>query len=291
MEQESWPRAGAVPRNEAHGHGAPRGEPRRSAHDTAYAALDLGTNNCRLLIARPTDSGFRIVDSFSRIIRLGEGISQTGRHFGARDRPRAVGALRICRDKIVAKRAGRTRLIATEACRAAVEPGRISRAGRSRTRHSPRGDRPRDRSDAGGHRLPAVARSARERCDPVRYRRRIVGTGAAGLRSGAAAGCAEDRRMGLAAGRRRDAGRAPRRRACHARILCGDGRRSRGDAGAVRASARRQPRRHASVGHLRHGDDRRRHLPQPAALRPPPGGRHLDERRRRDAAPCSGCWR
>jgi exopolyphosphatase/guanosine-5'-triphosphate,3'-diphosphate pyrophosphatase len=118
MEQQSWPRGGAVPRNEAHGHGAPRGDERRAVHDTAYAALDLGTNNCRLLIARPTDSSFRIVDSFSRIIRLGEGIAQTGR-ISEPAIERALSALRICRDKIVAKRATRTRLIATEACRAA----------------------------------------------------------------------------------------------------------------------------------------------------------------------------
>jgi exopolyphosphatase / guanosine-5'-triphosphate,3'-diphosphate pyrophosphatase len=117
MEQESWPRAGAVPRNEAQGHAAP-GRERKAGHDIAYAALDLGTNNCRLLIARPTDSSFRIVDSFSRIIRLGEGIAQTGRISEAAI-DRALAALRICRDKIVAKRAGRTRLIATEACRAA----------------------------------------------------------------------------------------------------------------------------------------------------------------------------
>jgi exopolyphosphatase / guanosine-5'-triphosphate,3'-diphosphate pyrophosphatase len=119
MEQESWPRRGAVPRNEAHGHGPPRADVRRNPHDTAYAALDLGTNNCRLLIARPTDAGFRIVDSFSRIIRLGEGISQTGLISEAAI-DRALSALRICRDKIVAKRAVRTRLIATEACRAAT---------------------------------------------------------------------------------------------------------------------------------------------------------------------------
>jgi exopolyphosphatase/guanosine-5'-triphosphate,3'-diphosphate pyrophosphatase len=39
-----------------------------------YAALDLGTNNCRLLIARPSGDSFRVIDAFSRIIRLGEGI-------------------------------------------------------------------------------------------------------------------------------------------------------------------------------------------------------------------------
>src|ERR1700742_2040198 len=83
-----------------------------------YAALDLGTNNCRLLIACPSGDGFRVVDSFSRIIRLGEGISATGCISEAAIE-RAIGALSICRDKIQARSAGRLRLIATEACRAA----------------------------------------------------------------------------------------------------------------------------------------------------------------------------
>ena len=88
-----------------------------------YAALDLGTNNCRLLIARQAPlgldtSGFRIVDSFCRIVRLGEGISQGGRlTVAAMDR--AVAALKICREKIQARHVSRSRLIATEACRAA----------------------------------------------------------------------------------------------------------------------------------------------------------------------------
>jgi len=83
-----------------------------------YAALDLGTNNCRLLIACPTGDNFRVIDSFSRIIRLGEGISATGRISDAAI-DRAIAALSICRDKIRAKNATRLRLIATEACRAA----------------------------------------------------------------------------------------------------------------------------------------------------------------------------
>ena len=83
-----------------------------------YAALDLGTNNCRLLIACPTDDGFRVVDSFSRIIRLGEGISATG-YISEAAIERAIAALSICRDKIQSKKAKRLRLIATEACRAA----------------------------------------------------------------------------------------------------------------------------------------------------------------------------
>jgi exopolyphosphatase/guanosine-5'-triphosphate,3'-diphosphate pyrophosphatase len=83
-----------------------------------YAALDLGTNNCRLLIACPAGDGFRVVDSFSRIIRLGEGISATGRISEAAI-DRAIAALGICRDKIQSRKAKRLRLIATEACRAA----------------------------------------------------------------------------------------------------------------------------------------------------------------------------
>jgi exopolyphosphatase/guanosine-5'-triphosphate,3'-diphosphate pyrophosphatase len=83
-----------------------------------YAALDLGTNNCRLLIACPTDDGFRVVDSFSRIIRLGEGISATG-YISEAAIERAIAALSICRDKIQSRKARRLRLIATEACRAA----------------------------------------------------------------------------------------------------------------------------------------------------------------------------
>jgi exopolyphosphatase / guanosine-5'-triphosphate,3'-diphosphate pyrophosphatase len=85
---------------------------------SVYAALDLGTNNCRLLIAAPSGDGFRVVDSFSRIIRLGEGVSTTGRISDAAIE-RAIAALSICRDKIASRKARRLRLIATEACRAA----------------------------------------------------------------------------------------------------------------------------------------------------------------------------
>src|SRR3981189_1331820 len=89
-----------------------------AAGTRVYAALDLGTNNCRLLIACPTGDSFRVIDSFSRIIRLGEGISATGRISDAAI-GRAVAALSICRDKMRTKNATRFRLIATEACRAA----------------------------------------------------------------------------------------------------------------------------------------------------------------------------
>jgi exopolyphosphatase/guanosine-5'-triphosphate,3'-diphosphate pyrophosphatase len=83
-----------------------------------YAALDLGTNNCRLLVARATRDGFRVVDAFSRIIRLGEGITNSGRLSEAAIL-RAVDALRVCRAKMRNRGVGRARLIATEACRAA----------------------------------------------------------------------------------------------------------------------------------------------------------------------------
>src|SRR5215471_16936277 len=95
------------------------GAGRRIAPDGGvYAALDLGTNNCRLLIACPSGNSFRVVDSFSRIVRLGEGISTTGCISEAAIE-RAIAALAICRDKIQSKNAKRLRLIATEACRAA----------------------------------------------------------------------------------------------------------------------------------------------------------------------------
>jgi len=88
-----------------------------------YAALDLGTNNCRLLIARPapaggSQDGFRVIDSFSRIVRLGEGLSKTGA-LSAAAVARTIGALEICRDKMRARGVTRSRLVATEACRAA----------------------------------------------------------------------------------------------------------------------------------------------------------------------------
>ena len=83
-----------------------------------YAALDLGTNNCRLLVARATRDSFRVVDAFSRIIRLGEGITSSGRLSEAAIL-RAVDALRVCRAKMRNRGVTRSRLIATEACRSA----------------------------------------------------------------------------------------------------------------------------------------------------------------------------
>ncbi len=84
-----------------------------------YAALDLGTNNCRLLVAIPTRPGqFRVIDAFSRIVRLGEGLSTTGR-LGDDAMERSIEALKVCAAKLASRPGGRIRLIATEACRAA----------------------------------------------------------------------------------------------------------------------------------------------------------------------------
>jgi exopolyphosphatase/guanosine-5'-triphosphate,3'-diphosphate pyrophosphatase len=94
----------------------------RGASRSPYAALDLGTNNCRLLVARPTADGFRVIDAFSRVVRLGEGLSQSGRLSEAAIE-RTIDALRVCRDKMAARGVTRARLIATEACRAAENGG------------------------------------------------------------------------------------------------------------------------------------------------------------------------
>ncbi|POF29447.1 exopolyphosphatase/guanosine-5'-triphosphate,3'-diphosphate pyrophosphatase [Roseibium marinum] len=96
------------------------GERARNGHHrgSLYAALDLGTNNCRLLIARPEDRGFRVVDAYSRIVRLGEGVGSNKR-LGEAAMDRAIDALANCHRKLADRGVSRSRLIATEACRAA----------------------------------------------------------------------------------------------------------------------------------------------------------------------------
>ena len=111
-------RAGAlIPPPRAEQRTPPAANPRRH-RGPLYAALDLGTNNCRLLIARPHDHGFRVIDGFTRIVRLGEGVSVTGRLSDAA-MERTIEALRQCRNKLREHQPARMRLIATEACRAA----------------------------------------------------------------------------------------------------------------------------------------------------------------------------
>ncbi|MFM2410964.1 MAG: hypothetical protein RL481_1792 [Pseudomonadota bacterium] len=86
---------------------------------TAYAALDLGTNNCRLLIARAAQDGFTVVDAFSRVVRLGEGLNSTGK-ISEEAMDRAIEALTVCADKLKRRNVVLARSVATEACRQAV---------------------------------------------------------------------------------------------------------------------------------------------------------------------------
>ncbi|MGB7035928.1 MAG: Ppx/GppA phosphatase family protein [Xanthobacteraceae bacterium] len=104
-----------IRRDDRRDDGQAHGQPQSAA---TYAALDLGTNNCRLLVARPTADGFRVVDAFSRIIRLGEGVAAS-RRISEAAVARAVDALLVCRDKMRARGVERARLIATAACRSA----------------------------------------------------------------------------------------------------------------------------------------------------------------------------
>ena len=101
---------GGTGQHHAAGSDAPR--------SAVYAALDLGTNNCRLLMARPSRDGFRVVDAFSRIVRLGEGVSSS-RRLSDDAINRTIEALKICSNKMIHRGVKRARLIATEACRAA----------------------------------------------------------------------------------------------------------------------------------------------------------------------------
>jgi exopolyphosphatase/guanosine-5'-triphosphate,3'-diphosphate pyrophosphatase len=94
--------------------------PRGPSRPPLLAAIDLGTNNCRLLIAAPDGGGnLRIVDSFSRIVRLGEGVAQSGALSEAA-MERTVAALKICAQHIRHRRVRRVRAVATEACRQAA---------------------------------------------------------------------------------------------------------------------------------------------------------------------------
>ena len=96
----------------------------------AFAAVDLGTNNCRLLIAEPADHGFHVIDAFSRIVRLGEGLDARGSLCEAA-MARCISALHVCSAKMRRRRVERARCIATDACRRAANGGEfIARAAR-----------------------------------------------------------------------------------------------------------------------------------------------------------------
>ncbi|WP_068879024.1 Ppx/GppA phosphatase family protein [Phenylobacterium sp. CCH12-B4] len=89
------------------------------AEPPCYAALDLGTNNCRLLIAAPAPAGgFRVLEAYSRIVRLGEGLTQSGR-LSEEAMDRALAALKVSGEKVRRRRVAKFRAIATQACRIA----------------------------------------------------------------------------------------------------------------------------------------------------------------------------
>jgi exopolyphosphatase/guanosine-5'-triphosphate,3'-diphosphate pyrophosphatase len=110
------PRSGGGDRRAGNDKGG--GRHGRRERGPFYAALDLGTNNCRLLIAEPAGETFRVVDSFSRIVRLGVGVAQSG-WLGEAAMDRAISALRVCAQKLDLRPMSRVRLIATQACRVA----------------------------------------------------------------------------------------------------------------------------------------------------------------------------
>jgi exopolyphosphatase / guanosine-5'-triphosphate,3'-diphosphate pyrophosphatase len=110
------PQAPATPPPQAVPAASP--DRRRNGRHT-YGALDLGTNNCRLLVARPADEGFVVVDAFSRVVRLGEGLAASGKLSDAA-MDRALGALSICAEKLRRRNVSLARSVATEACRRAA---------------------------------------------------------------------------------------------------------------------------------------------------------------------------
>ncbi len=97
-------------------------QPSKSKELSAYAAIDLGTNNCRMLVAQPNHNGFRIIDSFSRIVRLGEGVSASGR-LNENAIERTISALGVCKSKMRRAGVNKARCVTTEACRRADNSG------------------------------------------------------------------------------------------------------------------------------------------------------------------------
>jgi exopolyphosphatase/guanosine-5'-triphosphate,3'-diphosphate pyrophosphatase len=114
----SEPAVGDAGQRAGYNRGRRRSGGHRREHGPFYAALDLGTNNCRLLIAEPAGDGFRVVDSFSRIVRLGEGVAQDGM-LREEAMERAWSALRVCAQKLKGRPLAGARQIATQALRVA----------------------------------------------------------------------------------------------------------------------------------------------------------------------------
>ena len=182
-----------------------------------YGALDLGTNNCRLLLATPSPDGFAVVDAFSRIVRLGEGASQTGRLSDAAMQ-RTIEALRVCANKLIWQKVTRRRLIATEACRAA-ENGLdfLERVRLETGLELEIIDRQTEAQLAVAGAEPLIDPAAQTRFD-LRHRRRLDRTHVARVRGARL----RDARLDFPAGRSRHPRRAFRRRRSERRELRAD---------------------------------------------------------------------
>lgn len=122
---ETTPKSEPRPQQQAQPH-----QTSGSREPQVYAAIDLGTNNCRLLVAKRSREGFRVIDAYSRIVRLGEGLAANGR-LSEEAMDRALAALKICAEKMKRRGVTRARSIATEACRTAENgPGFVERVKR-----------------------------------------------------------------------------------------------------------------------------------------------------------------
>src|SRR5271154_5290563 len=116
----------------------PSAESRRCHRRPVFGGIDLGTNNCRMLVGAPTSHGFQVLDSFSRVVRLGEGLYDTGR-LSAVAMERAIASLSICADRArrwasdIGTGPLRLRAIATEACRQAENGAEFVTLARKKT--------------------------------------------------------------------------------------------------------------------------------------------------------------
>ncbi|MGN0904852.1 MAG: Ppx/GppA phosphatase family protein [Alphaproteobacteria bacterium] len=97
-----------------------------------FAAIDLGTTNCRLLVASPTPHSFNVKETFSRITRLGEGLVASG-VLSERAIKRTIFALKLCAKKLAKYRPAKARYVATEACRRATNGAEFIRRVREET--------------------------------------------------------------------------------------------------------------------------------------------------------------
>ena len=145
--------------------------PGPGTHRQAYAALDLGTNNCRLLIARPSGENFMVIDAFSRV-RLGEGLAASGK-LSDEAMERTMAALHVCAEKLRRRNVRLARSVATEACRRRLERPRLHRARAPRNGDHARYHLGAGRGAAGGAGLSHPARGGRRPRDHLRHRRRL----------------------------------------------------------------------------------------------------------------------